>query len=85
VIGLRYLPRQDGKTDGMVGRYRFYVSEDGKEWGQAVATGTFARDKAVQEVTFPGKEGSFVRFEALSEIHGNAWTSVAEITVLGSR
>jgi hypothetical protein len=82
VSGFRYLPRQDGKTDGMVGHYSFYVSEDGKDWGKAVTTGTFSRDIAEQEVTFPGKEGSFVRFVARSEVNGKPWTSVAEIKVL---
>jgi hypothetical protein len=85
VSGFRYLPRQDGKTDGMVGRYSFYVSEDGKDWGKAATTGTFSRDIAEQEVTFPGKEGSFVRFVAHSEVNGKPWTSVAEIKVLGVR
>jgi hypothetical protein len=28
VRGWRYLPRQDGKTEGVVARYSFYVSED---------------------------------------------------------
>jgi F5/8 type C domain/Fibronectin type III domain len=85
VSGFRYLPRQDGKTDGMVGRYSFYVSEDGKGWGKAVTTGTFSRDIAEQEVTFPGKVGSFVRFVAHSEVNGKPWTSVAELNVLGVR
>jgi hypothetical protein len=33
VRGFRYLPRQDGKTDGMVERYSFYVRQDGEDWG----------------------------------------------------
>jgi hypothetical protein len=85
VSGFRYLPRQDGKFDGMVGRYSFYVSNDGKDWGEAATTGTFSRNIAEQEVTFPGKDGSFVRFMAHSEVNGNPWTSVAEIKVLGVR
>jgi len=85
VRGFRYLPRQDGQTDGMVGRYSFYVSDDDKEWGSAVTTGTFARGSAEQEVTFSAKAGSFVRFVAHSEMHGHSSTSVAEITVLGVR
>jgi hypothetical protein len=36
VGGFRYLPRWDGRTEGMVGRYSFYVSEDGVNWGKAV-------------------------------------------------
>lgn len=85
VSGFRYLPRQDGQTDGMVERYSFYVSADGQEWGQAVTTGTFSRGSAEHEVTFPGKEGSLVRFVAHSEVNGKPWTSIAEITVLGVR
>jgi F5/8 type C domain/Fibronectin type III domain len=82
VRGFRYLPRQDGKSDGMVEQYSLYVSEDGKNWGEAVTTGTFPRDIAVKEVTFPGKVGSFVRFVAHSEVDGKPWTSAAEIKVL---
>ena len=85
VSGFRYLPRQDGKTDGMVARYSFYVSEDGVHWGSLVATGTFSLNPAEQEVVFAGKLGSFVRFVAHTEVHGKPWTSVAEMNVLATR
>jgi hypothetical protein len=85
VRGFRYLPRQDGKTDGMVGRYSFYVRQDGEDWGKAVTTGSFSRDMTEQQVTFPEKAGGFVRFVAHSEVNGNPWTSVAEINVLAVR
>jgi len=85
VRGFRYLPRQDGKRNGMVGRYSFYVSENGEDWGKAVTSGTFSGDMAEQQVTFPGKVGSFVRFVAHSEVNGKSWTSVAELNVLGVR
>jgi hypothetical protein len=85
VRGFRYLPRQDGKIDGMVGRYSLYVSEDGKDWGKAVIAGTFSKGLTEQEVTFLGKTGRFVRFVAHSEVNGKCWTSVAELNVLGVR
>jgi hypothetical protein len=85
VRGFRYLPRQDEKTEGMVARYSFYVSEDGKDWGKAVITGAFSRDAAEQQVTFTEKMGSFVRFVAHSEVDGKPWTSVAELKVWGVR
>jgi F5/8 type C domain len=85
VRGFRCLPRQDGKTDGMVARYSFYVSVDGENWGKAAAIGTFSGNTTEQEVTFPEKVGSFVRFVAHSEVNGKPWTSVAELTVLGMR
>jgi F5/8 type C domain/Fibronectin type III domain len=84
VKGFRHLPRQDGKTDGMVTRCSFYVSQDGVKWGRAVATRTFSGDTAEREVVFPEKPGSFVRFVAHAEVNGRPWTSVAEITVLRS-
>jgi F5/8 type C domain-containing protein/fibronectin type III domain protein len=85
VSGFRYLPRQDGKRNGMVGRYSFYVSETGEDWGQAVASGTFSGDMVERQVTFPHKVGSFVRFVAHTEVNGKPWTSVAELNVLGVR
>jgi hypothetical protein len=85
VRGFRYLPRQDGKTDGMVGRYSFYVRQDGEDWGKAVTAGSFSKDIVEQQVTFPEKAGSFVRFVAHSEVDGKPWTSVAEINILAVR
>lgn len=41
VSGFRYLPRQDKTVNGTFARYRFYVSNDGIDWGQAVASGDF--------------------------------------------
>jgi alpha-L-fucosidase len=39
-----YLPRQDGKAHGMVDRYEFLVSKDGKQWRQ-VAAGEYGTGK----------------------------------------
>jgi hypothetical protein len=82
VGGFRYLPRQDGWPNGTVAQYSFYLSADGVNWGQPVATGTFAADTTEKRVTFPAKVGQYVRFVALSEINGNPWASAAEINVL---
>jgi hypothetical protein len=82
--GFRYLPRQDGQTNGRVGKYEFYVSLDGVTWGAPVASGSFANDATQKTVLFATKMGKFVRFRALSEVNGKPWTSVAELKVLGS-
>ncbi|MBI4688493.1 MAG: discoidin domain-containing protein, partial [Nitrospirae bacterium] len=84
INGFRYLPRQDGWSHGMVGQYEFYVSMDGVNWGSPVATGTFANSAAEKEVSFTQKTGRFIRLRAITEVNGNPWTSMAEITVLGS-
>jgi len=80
--GVRYLPRQDGGINGRVKDYAVYVSADGVNWGAAVATGTFPDGAAEQEVLFAETTGQYIRFEALNEVNGGPWTSVAELTVL---
>lgn len=39
VGGFRYLPRQDGSANGSFDGFRFYVSEDGRNWGEPVLEG----------------------------------------------
>jgi lysophospholipase L1-like esterase len=82
VSGLRYLPRQDGASNGRIGQYEFYVSQDGVTWGSPVATGTFANTSLEKEILFAPKSGQYVRLRALSEVNGNPWTSMAELNVL---
>jgi hypothetical protein len=82
--GFRYLTRQDGLQYGRVANYQLFVSMDGINWGTAVAAGTFPNSMAAQEVRFPAKAGRHVRFRALSEVSGSAWTVVAELDFLGT-
>ncbi|CAG1021210.1 partial Sialidase, partial [Methylococcales bacterium] len=79
VSGFRYLPNQ---INGRIKQWEFYVSTDGTNWGSAVATGTFVNDATEKAVFFTQKSGRYVRLRALSEVNGNPWTHVAEITVL---
>ncbi len=83
VDGFRYLPRQDLLLNGRIDEFEFYVSLDGVNWGAPVAAGRFANDLAEKEVLFPRAPAQYVRLVALNEVNGNAWTSVAEIGVLG--
>ncbi len=82
--GFRYLPRQDGMKNGMVDDYRFYISSDGANWGSPVAQGVFAANSLEKEVLFSQTTGRYVRFEALSEVNGKPWTSMAELNLVGS-
>ncbi len=84
VSGFRYLPRQDNSANGRVGNYEFYVSTDGVNWGTPVTTGTFANDATEKQVTFSGKTGRYVRLRALTAANGGAYTSMAELNVLGA-
>ena len=84
LTSMRYTPRQDGNQNGMVKDYEFYVSDGASDWGTAVKTGTFGASTTPTTVTFTAKTGRYIRFRALSEINGKAYTSVAEIDVAGT-
>lgn len=80
----RHLPRQDKDANGMVAKYEFYVSEDPKDFGSAVASGTFADTRNETVVKFTKKSGRYVRFVALSPImSGQAFASVGELDLVG--
>jgi alpha-L-fucosidase len=56
VKAFTYLPRQDGTPHGMVDGYEFYLSEDGKTWGEPASKGEFANVKnnpILQTVALP--------------------------------
>ena len=82
INGFRYLPRQDGQSNGRIGQYEFYVSTDGINYGAAVATGAFANVATQQEAVFTPKVGQYVKLVALTEVEGRPYTAVAELNVL---
>jgi PKD repeat protein len=92
--GLGYLPRQDGCSNGWIRDYKFYVSLDGSNWTQ-VASGAFdysgyalgcpgASVPTVRQASFPSVVGRYVRLQALSEVSGAQWISMAELYLTGS-
>jgi hexosaminidase len=81
LAGLRYLPRQDGGTNGRVADYEIAVSNDGSTW-TTVSSGTFADDQTEKEADFTPTTGRYLRFRALSSTNGAAFTSAAELTPL---
>jgi hypothetical protein len=84
VDGFRYLPRQDGGSNGTIADYQFSVSLDGTTWGTAMAAGTLAADTSEKTVRFTAKPGRYVRLVALSEMNGGPWTSAADLHVFGT-
>ncbi len=82
IKGFTYLPRQDDTENGTIKDYEFYVSDDGKDFGQPVSKGTFETGKEKKTVAFQAKMCRFIKLKALSEINGGAWTSAAEIGVV---
>ena|GEM_PF-2986637 len=83
LTAFRHLPRQDGRLNGRIAQYEFYVSTDGVDWGSAVAAGTFANTSAETTVPFPATIGRYVRLRAFStyDEYGFA-ASLAELNLL---
>jgi beta-galactosidase len=80
--GFVYTPRQNG-PNGQVKDYEIYVSQDGKEWGEAVMKGTFARGSEAKRVLFKTPiKARYIRFRALSEQNGTDFASGAEFSVI---
>ena len=85
IRGFTYLPRQDGKADGVVDVYRFETSMDGVHWTTNAEKGRFGNIKnnpVLQEVTFTPTEAQFFRFTSLKEVGEKEMMSVAELSVL---
>ncbi|MFE5005645.1 family 20 glycosylhydrolase [Streptomyces sp. NPDC056696] len=83
--GIRYMPRQDGGTNGRVKAYEVLVSDDGATW-RKVATGTFPNDRTEYVVPVAPVTARQVALRALSE-HGdqNRFAAVAELDVVRAR
>ncbi len=82
IKGVKYTPRQDSE-EGRIAGYEVYVSKDGKNWGKAVATGTFANTKEAQTVEFAPCEGRYVKLQALSPcVKDDKRAAVAELEIL---
>jgi len=84
LTAMEYTPRADGNENGMVKDYEFYVSDSTSDWGTAVKTGTFGTSMTPTLATFTAKTGRYIRFVALSEASGKAYTAVAELNVKGT-
>lgn len=79
----KYLPRQSG-ANGRIKDYELYFSHDTNNWGEPVKTGSFENTAGLQNIEFDTPvKGRFLRFKALSEVNGEAWTSIAELTLVG--
>ena len=81
VGGFKYLPRPAASgTNGRIANWRFYTSTNGVNW-TLLTTGAFA-NSASEQTVYPIKTVQYVKLEALSEVNGNPWASMAEFNLL---
>ncbi len=85
IAAIVYTPRQ-GQANGRVKNYEFYVSADGKQWGQPVAKGSFNGKEKEQTVKLAKPAtGRYLKLVALSEAAGQKFASVAELDVVEAK
>ena len=74
-------PRTDC-DHGRIAKYRIQISDDGKTW-RVVAEGKWPNTGKPQHVSLSqAVRTRFIRLEALREVNGQPWTSVAEFDVV---
>ncbi|MDD3036557.1 glycoside hydrolase family 2 TIM barrel-domain containing protein [Bacteroides sp.] len=83
VKGFVYLPRQDGSMNGFVKEYSLEVSMDGKKWSEAVAKGSFDRDKKAKRVELKTPvQARYIRFTCLNSQNGADFAGGAEFSII---
>jgi alpha-L-fucosidase len=85
ISGFSYLPDQGRWNPGIINRYEFYVSKDGKNWGNPVSEGDFANIKnnpILQKKEFNVVQGRFVKFRALSPAEEKGRLGIAEFDII---
>ncbi|KAJ2973974.1 hypothetical protein NQ176_g6295 [Zarea fungicola] len=80
VKGVSALPRQDGNQNGWIARHEISVSTDNNNW-QLVAIGNWPVDGLTKYSNFETVKVRYVRIKAVTEVNGNAWTSIAEVGI----
>ena len=83
IAGFRYLPGQ-GRTEGIITHYQFWVSEDNKEW-KIADEGEFSNIKnnpLWQVKEFKPVKARYIRLRALHNTQQNDAAGYAELDVI---
>ncbi len=85
IKGFKYLPDQGRWNPGVIARYAFYVSYDGKKWGSPVLEDEFSNIKnnpIEQSKIFMATSGRFIKLVALSPAETNGRVGIAELELI---
>jgi len=85
VAGFKYLPDQGRWNPGIIFNYEFYISSDGKKWGNPVSAGEFSNilnSPVWQTKSFEPTSGRYVKLRALSPAQENGRVGIAEFDLI---
>lgn len=85
--GFTYIPGQDGKMEGVIYRYNFFHSQNGRNWQKIIDQGTFDNIKnnpVKQHVKFTkAVNARYIKLEAIAPANENdAAASIGEIGII---
>jgi alpha-L-fucosidase len=84
--GFAYTPRTDNNLIGVITKFNFYISLDGKVWEKVISSGEFSNiqnNPTKQEIRFKkAVRASYICLEALDSVDKQDYTSVNEIGVI---
>ncbi len=79
IAGLTYIGREDG-DNGHVAEYQVFLSADGQNWGEPVASGRLRDNAEAQKIDWPRPVAArYVKFLSVKEVKGRDFATVAEI------
>jgi alpha-L-fucosidase len=85
IKGITYLPDQSRQFAGIIEEYECYLSEDGRNWTKPVASGEFQNIRnspILQQVSFPQKQGRYLKMKVLKTVNEDSRVRIAEIGVI---
>jgi len=85
INGITYLPDQSRQFAGIIEVHECCLSEDAKNWTEPVASGEFQNiqnSPIWQQVTFPEKQGRYLKIKILKTVNEDNRVRVAEIGVI---
>ena len=83
VVGVRLLPRAD-ELNGLIGKCRIELSQDGKTWATAFEgdTGWNPGNRKWRDIDFAATKARYLRLTALAPaIQGHIWATLSELTL----
>jgi alpha-L-fucosidase len=85
LIGFSYVPDQSRWAAGIISHYEFYLSADGKNWGDPVSKGEFSNIKnnpVKQNKSFEGTTGRFIKLKATRIVGGGETVGIGELDII---
>jgi len=84
--GFTYLPRQDGRNEANVFKYKIEVSKKGNSWTTVLDNEEFSNignNPIQQKVFFPKTyEAKYFRITCIDDLHSEGWMNVSELGVI---